>query len=714
METFDTLPILRLKCARKFAFGLFAMCLLFPRLSTADDDERHTINVGNMNLVVTNYGTVGLAFAERGRHSCEYPKGSHIEHLYIGGLWVGGIRNNEIRVTTGAIDVSRKPDGAAEGFEYTTGACYGTPTSFPADSIYERSLLPVSQYYDPQAVSHQDFISAFTDSNICIPQSAEEIPNHRPLGITVRQHTYAWSQSFADAYVIFEFTIRNSSPDVIQSPYVGYWIDTMVGNTDLNPPPGWGPSYSWRWYDDGNNYVDSLQMAYEFDYDGDFGYAESYVGMRILGTEPAFFPDSAAAGDTISFLSKTNFYEWLFRNNQDPVFFMPQTDVERFDHMATGLNDYQDWRSWQSAVGALNRSMLISTGPFPDMAPGDSIKFIFSIVCADKTGPNPMEDDTELSRRNLLLSSYWSKISYVGEDQNENGILDPGEDVPPYNNILDRYKLPEPPPPPNVKLVAGESKIDVYWDNSAESFIDPVTGQPDFEGYNIYRARITQDNQNVGLAQLLELSAQYDLVDSVGYNTGLGVVALAEPETLDGRAYHYKFTNDNLLNGWQYLFAVTAFDRGDPANNLESLESSKLLSLGRAFPGPNSDDAQEVAVFPNPYRASSLWDGRGDDGIHERSRLLYFANLPDRCTIKIYTLAGDLVDTIEHDGISYSGGDINWYDQYAPGDRVFSGGIHAWDLVTKSDQALATGMYLFTVENINSGELSRGKFVVIK
>ncbi len=91
-----------------------------------------------------------------------------------------------------------------------------------------------------------------------------------------------------------------------------------------------------------------------------------------------------------------------------------------------------------------------------------------------------------------------------------------------------------------------------------------------------------------------------------------------------------------------------------------------------------------------------------------------FANLPDRCAIRIYTLAGDLVDTIEHNGDSYSGADVNWFKQYADGDKVFSGGIHAWDLVTKSDQALATGLYLYTVDDIDSGEISRGKFVVIK
>jgi len=275
--------------------------------------------------------------------------------------------------------------------------------------------------------------------------------------------------------------------------------------------------------------------------------------------------------------------------------------------------------------------------------------------------------------------------------------------------------LPEAPPPPNMKLVAGEGKVDIYWDNSSEAFIDPVTGQPDFEGYKIYKAKITQENQNVGIKQLLELIAQYDRVDSIGYDTDIDAIRLEIPETIDGHAYQYRFTNDNLLDGWQYAFAVTAFDTGDPVNNLESLESSALLNTGRVIPGPQADnEKRKVTVFPNPYKASSLWDGRGDDGIQERSRLIYFANLPDICTIRIYTLAGDLVDTIEHDSRTYNGADINWYAQYAPGEKAFSGGIHGWDLVTKSDQALATGMYLFAVEDKASGETSRGKFVVIK
>ena len=40
---------------------------------------------------------------------------------------------------------------------------------------------------------------------------------------------------------------------------------------------------------------------------------------------------------------------------------------------------------------------------------------------------------------------------------------------------------------------------------------------------------------------------------------------MKEPVTFSGDTthYYYKYELDNLLNGWQYLFSVTAYDEGD-------------------------------------------------------------------------------------------------------------------------------------------------------
>ncbi len=88
--------------------------------------------------------------------------------------------------------------------------------------------------------------------------------------------------------------------------------------------------------------------------------------------------------------------------------------------------------------------------------------------------------------------------------------------------------------------------------------------------------------------------------------------------------------------------------------------------------------------------------------------------MPENCEVRIYTLAGDIVDRFTHHGMEYNGSDIKWYEQFSLGNTVFSGGEHAWDLVSKYDQAIATGLYIYTVKDLDDGSVFKGKFLVIK
>jgi hypothetical protein len=45
---------------------------------------------------------------------------------------------------------------------------------------------------------------------------------------------------------------------------------------------------------------------------------------------------------------------------------------------------------------------------------------------------------------------------------------------------------------------------------------------------------------------------------------------------------------------------------------------------------------------------------------------------------------------------------------------VLSGASFAWNLITRTGQAAASGMYLWTVEDRDSGKTERGKFLVVK
>jgi len=207
--------------------------------------------------------------------------------------------------------------------------------------------------------------------------------------------------------------------------------------------------------------------------------------------------------------------------------------------------------------------------------------------------------------------------------------------------------------------------------------------------------------------------AQYDSAGASGFNTGFKAVELDSPKTFpnDPVKYYYKYEVPNLLDGWQYLFSVTAFDKGDPTNNLGPLESSRLANMKSILPGtvPTDDPGTKLGVYPNPYYANAIWDGNS-----ERLRKIYFYNLPADCEITIYTLAGDVVKRLQHNQ-SNNGNNIRWFDQYAAANtQQFTGGEHAWDLITDNDQAIATGLYLFTVKNNKNGNIKTGKFLIIK
>jgi len=666
---------------------------------TLDDDNSKYTNIGNIGLTITNFGTYGHGFSKwPNQPSCEYPIGSGIEHLYDGGLWIGAYYKSNSPdgagritgpwVSTGIVDAS-SVSVRGGGLEFT---------NLPGAKVNERSSLLDSKFFSPQAISHQDLFMEYSDTNKYL-NNGEIITDHEPLGVVVRHEAYAWNYPFADFFVIMNYWIKNTTNKYIDSVFVGLWTDAVVRNTNVTSPRTGSTFFN----KSGDGYNDSLKIAYEFDATGDVGFTDSYIGIQYLGANKV--------ADSVNFVS------WQYRNTSNPNFFAPSTDIERYRKLASyfgGNNRYGIGIDPAALKLPSNRSLLISAGPFKTIAPGDSVNITFAIVAAKKYGSDLASMDTELQKSNLYANSSWAIRAYNGEDRNGNGILDAGEDLD-GNGVITRYILPAPPTSPVVKVIPENQKITIYWDKRAENSIDPISGKKDFEGYRIYRTNAGYDlTEAQNLSKSLVQIAEFDSIgNTIGYNTGFGYVELAEPVTFpnDPTQYYYKFEISNLLNGWQYSLAVTAFDEGDTENKLESLESSLLANSERVIPGslPTSDANTKIGVYPNPYYGEAYWDGSS-----ERLRKLYFYNLPADCEIVIYTLSGDIVKRIDHTSTS-NGSDVRWFEVYAKdGSQVMTGGEHPWDLVTDDDQAIATGLYLFTVKDRATGDIKTGKFLVIK
>ena len=172
--------------------------------------------------------------------------------------------------------------------------------------------------------------------------------------------------------------------------------------------------------------------------------------------------------------------------------------------------------------------------------------------------------------------------------------------------------------------------------------------------------------------------------------------------------YEYEYTLTNLLPTVPYYVSVTAFDFGSPASGLPALETSKTISAKSAYPLASLSDVEaqdlKVYVWPNPYRTDADYLERGFEGrfsrfadpIVDRERRVHFANLPPVCTIRIYSLDGDLVREIEHE--ADVGDPLGMQDE--------------WDLISRNTQLVVSGIYYWTVEEPD-GTTQIGKLVII-
>ncbi len=717
---------------RYHIFALVLKCLstLFILVSTyllglsQSSFEQRVTTASNVRLNVSNVGTFGNAFQGyrdgSGNQSCEFPAGSGIEHLFEGGIWVGGLIDGSlVAVSTSAYDA---PSGYATGrggFEFTAEV---------GSTLQQRSSLFDSPFFTPDAVSHQDFVATFSDSNLVVPGTNTPINSHtQPLKLGVSMETYNWNYSFSDFFVILNFDVTNTSSSTIDSVYFGLWTNTVVRNTNVTPAGSGGAAF---YNKGGNGYLDTLTMAYCYDHSGDLGFTESYVGQKFLGAEDK----DGFKHPLVDPSFKVHYNAWEFNNTTNPVFFLPNSEQARYAKLTSGLNHNPCWdqnstqngncgsKSFKDQLNeAGNRADLISVGPFRSLAPGETINVSYAFVLAKKLEDGlPNSENTKTQQTIFRANADWAQVAYNGEDKNFNGQLDADEDANGDGEIT-RFILPAPPNIPKTKIVSSQNTIDIYWSDNAESSIDPITLEQDFEGYRVFMTQLGFDVTKVpSLATDLKKIGDWDIKGNNLFNeNGFESIRLAEPVRFDGdeTLYKYKFTINNIQNGWQYAISVSAYDRGNVNSNLESLESSLLSNNYRVFAGKPINEnltTNEPFVYPNPYYSGAAWEGQSN--FQEQSRKLYFANLPEDCTIQIFTVAGDFIDIIDHNQ-EYNGGDSRWYQTFGsenPDKNVFSGGEHAWDLLSNQSQIIARGLYIFTVKDNKTGDTYKGKFAILK
>lgn len=331
----------------------------------------------------------------------------------------------------------------------------------------------------------------------------------------------------------------------------------------------------------------------------------------------------------------------------------------------------------------------------------------------------------------------------------------------------------KPPPAPDFRLYTTDNTITVRWNGEGiEKFYDRFSSVRDFEGYRVYMSRSELEseltllasydredynrykyNSGLGIYELTEapftldslqaiygdnfhpmdytdkfqplhaIDGSYYYFSRVDYNQSNltdpdGIHKVYPDATRDTsdvdeegrmRYYEYEYVINDVLSTIPYYVSVTSFDFGYPAKKLEPSESDPMEQLRVSYGvGTNWDGEIDkdtfnlnVYVYPNPYIADGSYrrdafESRFTDLIPDRSRAIYFANLPNKCKITIFSIDGDILDMIFHDKPEGSG------DAH----------INHWDMITKSNMTIVSGIYYFVVESEYGNQI--GKFAVIR
>ncbi|PKK82944.1 MAG: hypothetical protein CVT49_11165 [candidate division Zixibacteria bacterium HGW-Zixibacteria-1] len=121
---------------------------------------------------------------------------------------------------------------------------------------------------------------------------------------------------------------------------------------------------------------------------------------------------------------------------------------------------------------------------------------------------------------------------------------------------------------------------------------------------------------------------------------------------------------------------------GAPVNGAEDVFTFKTDGVSTSAA---QSEMSRIKVVPDPYIGRAEWE------VSRFYRRLEFVNLPEICVIRVYTLGGDLVKTLQHDS---------------------NGGTEAWDMQSEDGLGIASGVYLYHVES-QYGDKT-GRFAVIK
>ncbi len=620
--------------------------------------------------------------------------------------------------------------------------------SFTTDSLpIGRVVVPITNYLrynypDLMTGTIKGGASLFGTYNPSYPgfqkhtyDEVAEVVDSTILGVEVDRKVYAWSQNYNDNYVITDLVFTNVGGDTLDSLYINMQETgaNMYYSNGNNPAGSFDQTMTWQHYYGGRP-GDSMRVFYEYSADNprltgdDMGAPQVSQGGRlinpnmlyyaILHASAAPYTDSAQDVDdplqpkvtymgvatAIPFNQASDIYGnknfYAIRGAFSDAYPMsgeiPGTH-HGFNNDELGTPDYSNNPAGQYE-GISYRSC--SFGPYT-FYPGQKLHIVYASGFAGigyqmgkKIGkewlkgtltdpPNASQIPGWNPKTGLFPSNFQFPIGATPVDMAKDRWISLGIDSVMLSawrakwNYEHDYNIPQAPPPPqSSQITVTSGAIKIQWsDLQAEAM-------PNFAGYRIMRrvsAFDTVDYTPIYDSDSTDIATTHTFYDSISY--------------YGAQVYYYIQSKARI-----------AYDdpNADPTTRGKMMYSERALFPNIYYVQPANfpqNDLSKIRIVPNPYNVRDpllLGTNPGLGLSSTNGRGITFYNLPDSCTIKIFTENGDLVIAHKHGGGS--------------GAAV---GSWTWDMLSSNQQAVYSGVYIAVFQTAD-GRMSYQKFLIVR
>ena len=459
-------------------YTVFCLVFLFSSSLPGQQQDRfrdeRVHRKGKLWVGVTNFGQLGIS---RGGRGVIWPgsdiPGEEAQYINRGGILLGGIVPSDETVGTDLNEPGDLDTLVSEGPSVWSVVDFRELFAhFPdaRSAIQVRTTIPGMDIdgdgtsdFSEQAVSEEDFISAYADTFLNADGFAFAPPKHqRSLGIEVVEKSYQFGAGFTEDIVFFDLKIRNIGQNFIRNLYVGFFGDNDMGIIGRLGDEGDAAGFMAV-----TSSGDSVNTAWVLEADGNEGGMAGVVGVRIL--RPATHDATLSFNWWTSDTQINSADDWGpvtpnikngDPNDRDPIG-SPVNDVEKYILMTNGSIDPPQFDpvtlefNPNIPAGATPNDasrFLISAGPLGTrdstisdpgdpmfgegvkiFAPGDSVFFTYAIIGG--------EGNPQTSKE---LNSFDPAIFDTGD-----GISD--------------FKGPQPPPSPPLKITTGDHMVKLDW-----------------------------------------------------------------------------------------------------------------------------------------------------------------------------------------------------------------------------------------------------------